>query len=147
MTIASPIFPLKKLLMEATVLQGVAQFVILLFLTSPKRVSSIISPAPSGVKASVKLFPSELDRENFAGALAGHERATEEKLAGLRCDRRSERTLAGGNGRHHGQRQRSVERVPQPRDRRRPGCRRDRQAADRGRDVTDLVRHITHAAV
>src|SRR2546425_6134463 len=48
--------PLKKLLMEATVLQGVAQFVILLFLTSPKRVSSIISPAPSGVKASVKRF-------------------------------------------------------------------------------------------
>src|SRR2546428_4096560 len=46
--------------MEATVLQGVAQFVILLFLTSPKRVSSIISPAPSGVKASVNAFPSPL---------------------------------------------------------------------------------------
>lgn len=45
--------PLKKLLMKGTVLQSVAQFVILPFFTGLNRVSSMISPAPSGVKASV----------------------------------------------------------------------------------------------
>src|SRR2546428_10830545 len=63
--------PLKKLLMEATVLQGVAQFVILLFLTSPKRVSSIISPAPSGVKASVVLSPGVRAKAEPLGDLCG----------------------------------------------------------------------------
>ena len=46
--------------MEGTVLQSVAQFVILLFFTGPNRVSSLISPAPSGVKASVEFSVNRL---------------------------------------------------------------------------------------
>ena len=52
--------------MEGTVLHSVAQFVILPFFTGPNRVSSMISPAPSGVKALKKLLMEETVLQSVA---------------------------------------------------------------------------------